>query len=184
MYSTEFVFFTGVPGSRWSGIAQKIKEQPEFNTSDRAPHRIYKHGEFSGHKDSYFGTGMEFDTSLDYDNLISPFTNIEGKLLLMSHEWPYQFDEITKRYPESSIIMVYRPNDISLEWWLQAGGFDITYPNYDFYVNVKGMKQKIKEQNDLILDFAQKNMLLWKQHEIHKDIFITTYSGVSSDEKR
>ena len=173
----DLIFFTGVPGSKWSGIAQEIKNAPGYNVSDRAPHRVYTHGEFSGHKDSYFGTGMEFDTNLDYRNLISPYQNTDGKLLLMSHEWPYHFEEIIKRYPGSSIILVYRPNDVSLEWWLQAGGFNITYPNYEYYIDVDTMKEKIKEQNDLILDFAHKNMLLWKQHKNHKDIFICTYNG-------
>ena len=48
----EYIFFTGVPGSRWSGIAQEIKSQPGYNTTDRAEHRVYKHGDFSGHMDS------------------------------------------------------------------------------------------------------------------------------------
>ena len=36
----EYIFFTGVPGSRWSGIAQEIKSQPGYNTTDRAEHQI------------------------------------------------------------------------------------------------------------------------------------------------
>ena len=35
----ELIFFTGVPGSRWSGIAREIKEDPKYDTTDRAPHR-------------------------------------------------------------------------------------------------------------------------------------------------
>ena len=98
----KLVFFTGVPGSRWSGIAQRLKQDFAYNISDRAPHRIYNynHGEFTGHMDSYFGTGMEFDTNLDYRNLTSPFENTNGTLLLLSHEWPYHFDEIIERYPD------------------------------------------------------------------------------------
>jgi hypothetical protein len=175
MTNTDLVFFTGVPGSRWSGIAQRIKQDPIYNSTDRAPHRIYRHGEFSGHCDSYFGTGMEFDTSLDYSNLIAPFENTSGTLLLMSHEWPYMFDEIIERYPYADIQLVYRPNDASLKWWLEAGGFNITYPNYEWYVDVDGMKKEIEQQNKLILDFAQKHMLQWNQHIEHSDIFVTTY---------
>ena len=36
------IFFTGVPGSRWNGIAQEIKQNHGYNTTDRAPHRVYK----------------------------------------------------------------------------------------------------------------------------------------------
>ena len=37
----ELIFFTGVPGSRWSGIAREIKEDPSYDTTDRAPHREF-----------------------------------------------------------------------------------------------------------------------------------------------
>ena len=42
------IFLTGVPGSRWSGIAQEI-ETEDFNTSDRTPERTYSHNKYSGH---------------------------------------------------------------------------------------------------------------------------------------
>ena len=41
----EMIFFTGVPGSRWSGIAQEIKQNPRYNKTDRTPDRKYLHGE-------------------------------------------------------------------------------------------------------------------------------------------
>jgi hypothetical protein len=46
----KFEFFTGVPGSRWSGIAREMKLDPLYDTSDRAEHRVYQHHGFSGHK--------------------------------------------------------------------------------------------------------------------------------------
>ena len=52
----------------WRG-SQRLKKELGYNTTDRAPHRVYSHGEYGGHVDSYFGTGMEFNTNLDYDNL-------------------------------------------------------------------------------------------------------------------
>ena len=172
----KYIFFTGVPGSRWSGIAQEIKQDPRYDTSDRAPHRVYAHGEFSGHKDAYFGTGMEFPAILDEENLEEPFER-SGTRLLMSHEWPYHFDDIIKKYPDAWIQLIYRPDAPSLDWWLQAGGFDISYPNYDWYENETKMFFRIYEQNQLILDFAQKHVLQWTQHHTHSDIFITTYKG-------
>jgi len=170
----KYVFFTGVPGSRWSGIAQKIKENPQYDTSDRAPHRVYNHGEFSGHKDAYFGTGMEFDTSLDETNLLAPFSGA-GTKLLMSHEWPYHFKAIMERYPDAWITLIYRNDVASMEWWLQAGGFDIAYPNYDWYETDYLMTKRIEEQNNLILDFGREHSVQWVQHHTHSDIFIGTY---------
>ncbi len=173
----KYIFFTGVPGSRWSGIAGEIKQDPQYDTSDRAEHRIYKHHGFSGHKEAYFGTGMEFSCSLDESNLCAPFSSNTTTLtkLLMSHEWPYYFDEIVERYPDAPITLVYRNNQASMDWWLEAGGFNITYPNYEFYCDATGMWEQIEKQNKLILDFAQKHVLQWKQHHIHSDIFIGVY---------
>ena len=50
----KLVFFTGVPGSRWSGVAQRLKKELGYNTTDRLLHRVYSHGEYDGHVDSYF----------------------------------------------------------------------------------------------------------------------------------
>ena len=108
--------------------------------------------------------------------MYAPFSG-EGTKLLLSHEWPYYFKDIQELYPDAWIQLIYRPNQPSMDWWLQAGGFTITYPNYDFYVDIDGMWDKICEQNKLILDFAHKNKLQWLQHHKHTDIFITTYKG-------
>ena len=169
------IFFTGVPGSRWSGIAQELKKLPGFNTSDRAPHRLYKHNEYSGHMGAYFGTGMEFDCTLTESNLSSPFTSQEGTKLLLSHEWPYHFEKIQDTFPSAWIYLIYRNDLKSFLWWKQAGGFAITYPNYDWYVDDATMMSRIEEQNHLILSFAQKHKLSWEQHQTHNDIFITIY---------
>ena len=119
---------------------------------------------------------MEFDCSLFASNLYAPFSG-EGTKLLLSHEWPYYFDEITYRFPDAWIQLIYRNNEASLQWWLEAGGFTITYPNYDWYENQDVMYEKICEQNKLILDFGQRKKLQWVQHHKYSDIFITTYKG-------
>ena len=75
--------------------------------------RKYLHGEYSGHIDAYFGTGMEFDCSLDQANLNRPFgdwSTSAGCKLLMSHEWPYHFEEITQRYSDAWVQLIYRPD--------------------------------------------------------------------------
>ncbi len=37
------IFFTGVPGSRWTMICQHLEGIPGMDTSDRQPHRGYVH---------------------------------------------------------------------------------------------------------------------------------------------
>ena len=168
------IFFTGVPGSRWSGIAKEIKSSGQYDCTDRAAHREYKHHDKIGHTEAYFGTGMEFPPLLDSLNLMAPFSGT-GTKLLMSHEWPYHFDNIMERYPDAWIQLVYRPDWASFLWWKQAGGFNITYPNYDWYETDYLMTNRIQEQNELILDFGQKHSVQWLQHYKHSDIFIGTY---------
>ena len=171
----EYIFFTGVPGSRWSGIAKEIKSSNNYNCTDRAAHRAYQHHSKIGHTEAYYGTDMEFDCSLNRSNLDAPYTENSGCKLLMSHEWPYYFEQIQDAYPLAWIQLIYRPDWPSFLWWKQAGGFDITYPNYDWYESDYLMSYRIQEQNKLILDFAQKNSVQWKQHHKHNDIFVGTH---------
>ena len=56
---------------------------------------------------------MEFDCSLDQANLNRPFgdwSTSAGCKLLMSHEWPYHFEEITQRYSDAWVQLIYRPD--------------------------------------------------------------------------
>ena len=105
-------------------------------------------------------------------NWDKPFSG-DGIRIIKSHTFAHQLEKLkTLNHP---IVMVYRNDVDCYNWWNDAGGFDITYPNYDWYENDAGMQQRIQEQNQLILDFGQKHMLQWKQHHSHCDIFIGTY---------
>jgi|TARA_R110002074_G_scaffold196160_4_gene362922 hypothetical protein len=170
-------FFTGAPGSKWSGIAQQIEAMDSnWDISDRTPEREYSHGEYSGHKGVYFGTGMEFPATLDTDNLNAPYKEKSNKPRLhKSHEWAYVLDDIKEKFPSSNIILVYRSNDLCFEWWKQAGGWDITYPNYDIYENDTVMQSMIKAQNYCILKFAYENNLKW--NHTNTDTLMTEYKG-------
>ena len=143
------IFFCGAPGSRWSGIAQEIKLDQattpliELNTENM---NTVNSADTLTH---IFGTGMEFEPSLEENNLLAPFSKKLRKLL-MSHEWAYKLDEIRDKYPLDWIQLIYRPEWECFLWWKQAGGFEIKYPNYDWYKNDVEMRYKIAEQNDLI----------------------------------
>ena len=73
-------FFTGAPGSRWSGVAQEIEAAGFYDTSDRIPERTYTHGKYSGHVGAYFGTGMEFPALLEPEVLDAPYSGIGTRL--------------------------------------------------------------------------------------------------------
>jgi hypothetical protein len=156
------IFFTGVPGSRWSGIAQTLETMSGMNTSDRTPEREYVHHSYTGHKGAYFGPGMEFEPILNSDYIDQAWIEPGGCKLIKSHEWSYYLGEIHKKFPNDRILMVYRPDLSSYAWWHEAGGFQIKYPNYSAYNNSGNVLNEIMKQNSCILEFGMKNKCKWE----------------------
>jgi hypothetical protein len=154
------IFFTGVPGSRWSGIAQTLETIPGFNTSDRTDKREYNHGQFSGHRGAYFGQGMELPAVLSRYAIDAAWTKPGGTKLVKSHDWAYDLDEV-KKVDDAWIMLVYRPDMASYAWWHEAGGFNIKYPSYAWYENSSKMLGEIAVQNQKILEFAHKYRATW-----------------------
>jgi len=156
------IFFTGVPGSRWSGIAQVLESMPGMNTSDRTPNRNYTHHTYTGHVGAYFGRQMEFDALADADYVDQAWTEPGGCKLVKSHDWAYNLDYIKQHCTDSWIMMVYRPDMSSYAWWHEAGGFQIKYPCYDAYKDSVGMMNEIMAQNKAILEFGMINNCKWE----------------------
>jgi hypothetical protein len=156
------IFFTGVPGSRWSGIAQTLETMSGMNTSDRTPEREYDHHSYTGHKGAYFGPGMEFEPVLDESYIDQAWTEPGGCKLVKSHEWSYYLGEIREKFPYDWIMMIYRPDMVSYAWWHEAGGFQIQYPNYSAYKNSSNMLSEIMKQNSCILEFGRLNKCKWE----------------------
>lgn len=153
------IFFTGVPGSKWSGIAQILESSGAFNTSDRTPERIYSHNEYSGHVGAYFGQEMEFyPDPMKIDQAWNGGTGIK---IAKSHDWAYMLDVIKPGFIDDWVMLVYRPSEVSNAWWHQAGGFNISYPNYSAYKDSNKMYGEIVKQNSSILKFAHKHNATW-----------------------
>ena len=160
------IFFTGVPGSRWSGIAQTLESMPYFNTTDRTRKREYLHNGFTGHKGAYFGRMMEFEATLNSDYIDSAWAyNSVGTKLVKSHDWAYSLDNIKSMFPDDWIMLVYRDNAASFTWWKEAGGFNIKYPSYLAYQNDTIMTREIAWQNSAIRNFAEQQGLLWNKFD-------------------
>lgn len=179
------IFYTGVPGSRWSGVAQWIESAvPGFNISDRSIERSFGHcvahaGLPPGHEGAYFGTGMEFELRLeDPTYLDHPWKEPGGCRIIKSHEWSLHLDQIKELYPDDWIMLVYRPDEVSSAWWHQIGGFTIKYPNYDHYGDSINMNHSIRMQNKAILEFAKKHDATW--YHIGKK-FVAEQFGVSTE---
>lgn len=160
------IFFTGVPGSRWSGIAQIIESIPGMNTSDRTPEREYSHHSYTGHRGAYFGRSMEFEAQPAICYIDQAWAEPGGCKLVKSHDWAYKLDALKKLQAQEQtdawIMLVYRPDMSSYAWWHEAGGFQIKYPCYDAYKDSPGMLSEIMAQNNAILEFAMINNCKWE----------------------
>jgi hypothetical protein len=155
------IFFTGVPGSRWSGIAQVLESLEGFNTSDRTPSRDYSHHQFTGHKGAYFGQGMELESYLDLQYIDAAWSEPGGCRIVKSHDYAYKLQTISEVFPNDWIMLVYRPDLSSYAWWHEAGGFQIKYPCYDAYKDSTNMLTEITGQNKHILEYAYGRNATW-----------------------
>lgn len=115
------------------------------------------------HLGAYFDPGMEFDLSSQmnleskemleqfFDSAFAPGST--GVRIIKSHVFSNHIDFIKSTWPDCPVVLVHRPDDACLGWWVKCGHFDITYPDYDdYYVNLKTMAVKIKEQNQGIVN--------------------------------
>ena len=155
------IFLTGVPGSRWSGIAQILESMPGFNTSDRTPERTFAHHSYTGHQGAYFGPGMELECRLDAAYLDSAWRDPGGTRVIKSHDWSYVLPQVAQHFSEDWIMLVYRPDMASYAWWHEVGGFEIQYPCYDAYRDSTGMLAAITRQNQCILEYAHSRNATW-----------------------
>jgi hypothetical protein len=75
-----------------------------------------------------------------------------GVRIIKSHIFSHHLDFIKQTWPECPIVLVHRPDDACLGWWVKCGHFDITYPKYDkYYKDLRHMAGIIARQNADIL---------------------------------
>jgi hypothetical protein len=109
------------------------------------------------HLGAYFDPGMEFGSFFDRLDQHSreeceaefdrPFTGA-GVRIVKSHVFAHHIDFLRQTWPDCPVVLVYRPNDACLGWWVKCGHFDITYPKYDqYYKNLRTMAGIIADQN-------------------------------------
>lgn len=173
--SDNLVWFTGAPGSKWSGSANILQAiaKLNFNITDRSPEREYRHtgptelAKSITHTGVYFGPGHGFGENFDKldvlkisdveDTIIAEWKEPEqGKLLVKSHFFSHHLDYIANTWVNSPIIMIVRPNHKCESGWFGAGGWDIKYPNYKpFYKDDETMKFMIAEHNRKIYEFCK-----------------------------
>lgn len=171
--SNKYIFVAGAPGSKWSSVVKNIYYSPGVDRSDYSDERTYYHSAWGQpelmHLGAYYDPGMEFGKKFMRLPLMSavdsekefnrPFTNIvfKGKRIIKSHVFCHHLDYIKTTWPNIPIVLVHRPNDACLGWWVRCGQFDITYPNYQYYSNLQMMAMHIDQQNSDMLNFCVRN---------------------------
>lgn len=168
----QYIFFTGAPGSRWSGVSQVFRDNVDgVDNSDLTPDKTYKHHLYSGHVGNYYGPGMLYGNWLDiqfgnrdlWESEINRSYTDDTKpiKLILSHNFAHYLDDLITEFPESKLVLCYRRSNECFDWWHAAGGWDISYPSYRWYRNDAKMQREIRKQNRAILDFVtQKNLEL------------------------
>jgi hypothetical protein len=146
-----YILFTGAPGSRWSSVAENIYRSPDIDQTDGNGRNTYRKGVVK-HEGAYFDPGMEFENSIT--NWDKPFSGL-GKRIIKSHTFAHRLNDLKKLgYP---IVMVYRNDVECLKWWNDAGGFDITYPDYSYFKDQDTMWSHIQSENRDIMQFVRDN---------------------------
>lgn len=167
----KYIFVAGAPGSKWSSVVKNIYYSSSIDRSDHTPERTYYHDATGRtelmHLGAYFDPGMEFgdffhrltdygwfECETEFDR---PFDGT-GIRIIKSHFFSHiqNIEFIKKNWPNCPIVLVHRPDDACLGWWVKCGHFDITYPNYQHYTNLRKMSGAIQAQNRGITAAARK----------------------------
>ena len=163
----KYIFIAGAPGSRWSSVARSIYTSSKIDNSD-SDNSYTKPGEkVPMHVGTYWDPGMEYGENFDVLDIMSddyiqeqfdgPFKeNNNLTRIIKSHQFCKHLEFIKNNWQYCPIVLVYYKNDESTEaWWYEAGGFDITYPDYQWYKDQ--MHTEIKIQNAGVLEFVKNN---------------------------
>jgi len=163
----KYIFVAGAPGSRWSSVARTIYSSSKIDNSD-SNNSYTRPGEIVPmHVGTYWDPGMEhgklFDTldniskSYAEDEFNRPFKNNTNLTrIIKSHQFCKHLEHIRDTWNFCPIVLVYFKSDEATEkWWYDAGGWNITYPCYDWYND--RMHEEICIQNQGVLDFIKNN---------------------------
>jgi hypothetical protein len=170
----ELIFVTGVIGSMWTALIENVQESGEFNITDRNSSRQFVHHGKIRHLGVFFGRDQEYKCNLDYANLVAPFRDKDGSKIVKAHEWALMLDEIKEKYPSSWIWLIYRPNDVALNWWNKAGGHDIVHPiNGCGPKNFYDSQHEVAKQNEAIMEFGLKHNAVWYHNtpKFYQEVF-------------
>lgn len=167
MYQGEdLILVTGAPGSRWSGFCRALSAHPNINLSDHKTEYNYSKiintdtglKKFSSHIGAYWGPyhdqGHNFDRldQMSKDTVVQefkkPFRNWEyGYKIIKSHWFSYHLPILRDMFPKAIIIGIHVSDTECFKWWHKVGGWNISYPHYDWYQDDNKLLKQISIEN-------------------------------------
>ena len=161
---SDIVFIAGAAGSKWSAVAHALMYADGVNISDLELHRAHEAEGRALHFGNYFGPGMEFGQGFVdlsafsrealLEEFAAPYREAGGIKLLKSHFFSRQLPYLAETFPKARFVLVHRADQACLDWWQQAGGFSISFPDYSWYGNMDGMAEQVAIDNRGIVAFA------------------------------
>lgn len=160
----KYIFLAGAPGSRWSSVAKFLYTSPQIDTTDNVKSYTRPGETTPMHLGAYWDPGMEHGQQFHkFDQLTIEECESEFKLpfgdtsnltrVIKSHQFGKFLYTIKNNWPFCPIVIAMRDDQVCYDWWQEAGGFDITYPNYSWYS--ERMLDEILTQNRLSQEFIQ-----------------------------
>ena len=172
MKNKQYIFLTGVPGSRWGRIENMLYKTCDIvDTSCKLPYHqdLPSHG--TQHIYTFWGPYHQHGEGFDRLDLLGPervMAEIDAAYddnddrpvrIIRCHWFSYQLDWIAENMPWVDILMVLREPEMSYRWWHESGGWDISYPNYTWYGSDTVVRRQIDVETKLMVEFIREQGL-------------------------
>jgi hypothetical protein len=142
----KYIFLAGAPGSKWSSVANDLRQLDGVNNSDVHQGHYTRDGEKNPmHVGAYWDPGMSFGANFDRIPHLTtaeleyefdrPFQTVDDRpQVIKSHQFSKWLEQLQRpEWEYNPIVIVQRPAEDAERWWHRAGGWNITYPSYEWY---------------------------------------------------
>jgi hypothetical protein len=174
----KYIFLVGVPGSRWGRIESMLYQLNSdlIDVSCKSPHQQDHPEHGTQHIYTFWGPYHEHGDQFDRLDLLGPqevMRQIDAAYddndprpyrIVRCHWFSYQLDWIRENMPWIDVLMVFREPEMSYRWWIQSGGWDISYPNYAWYGTDQVLRRQIMVEHKLMMKFAREQGLKQTHH--------------------
>lgn len=167
-----YIFLTGVPGSRWGRIEQMMYQNADIiDVSCKQNHQQNDPGQGTSHIYTFWGPYHEHGDGFDRLDLLGPnevmrqidqaYHPLDSRpvRIIRCHWFAYQLDWIAKNMPWVDILLAFREPEMSYRWWHESGGWDISYPTYEWFGTDTVLKREIMTQHKLMIKFMRERGL-------------------------